>query len=346
MNLSNISISSLVMHQIGNFSIGEGIKFSEELISHEKIEQDLVKLISNSFYGNEIYHFTIEEALSSNLVKDTIKSIFDNQAGFYQKSIDLARILYERSTHPSIKKGDFYLVSLDGVQWKNQKIKAIALLKTEEKSTFLTVKNTANSFDISSIKGISLKKVDKGCLILNHNEENGYTVLVANNSKNNDAQYWINSFLHVKRLEDAYFQTEEFSKMCKEFILNTKEIENSLTNTERIEKLHETESYIAANTTLSIHDFKNVVLNDMSLENKFEEFRDTYQLNAGIRIHDEFNTSTDALKKVHKSMNKVIILDDSVRIIINKKFPLIEQGFDSSKNKHYYKIYFDDEKIK
>ena len=347
MNLSNISITSLIMHQVGNFSAEEGIKFSEEVISHEKIEQDLIKLISNSFSGdNEIYHFTVEEALPSNHVKDTIKSIFDDPDEFYKKSIDLARLLYERSTHPSIKKGDFYIVSLENIQWKDHKLQAIALLKSEEKSTFLTVKNTANSFNISSTKGISLKKVDKACLILNNNEENGYTILVANNSKNNDAHYWINSFLHVKRSEDAYFQTEEFSKMFKEFILNTKETEKSLTNVERIEKLHETESYIAENSTLSVHDFKSVILNNTSLEDKFDKFRDIYQQNTGVKIDDKFNTSTDALKKVHKSMNKVIILDDNVRIYINKKYPLIEQGFDSDKNKHYYKIYFDDEKIK
>ena len=77
MNLSTTSIKNLVMHQVGNFSLGEGVKFSEDLIPYKDIEQDLIKLITNSFSNKEIYHFAVEESISSNLVKDIIKYIFE-----------------------------------------------------------------------------------------------------------------------------------------------------------------------------------------------------------------------------------------------------------------------------
>lgn len=343
---SNISISSLIIHRVGNFLLGEGIKFSECLIAYKNIEQDLVRLITNSFSENEIYRFTIEDSLPSNLVKDTISNIFNFSDSFYQGSIDLARLLYEKSTHPSIKKGDFYIILLDRFNWNNKIVKAIALLKTEEKSTFLTVKDTTSSFDITSNKGISLKKVDKGCLILDVNASDGYTVLVSNNTKSNDAHYWTNSFLHVERIEDTYFQTEEFSKICKEFILHVAESNTSLTNAECAEILHKAEKYMASNNELSINDFKADLFKNKQLEQNFDDFKKAYEDNTGVKIMNNFEIPSNALKKIHKSMTKTIILDDNVKIVIDKKFPLIEQGFDEIKNKHFYKIYFDDEKIK
>lgn len=348
MSVSNIEIKKFTIHQVGNFALGEGIKFSETIISHEKIETELNKLISASFTDDVIYHFTIENSLADNLVLNISKDIFNDITNFHRKSLDLARLLYERSTHPSIKKGDFYILYLDGIEWNGIRADAIVLLKTEDKSTFLRVKNTSNSFDVSSEKGISLKKINKGCLILNTNKDNGLHICIANNSKSgNDAHYWMNSYLHVERLNDSYFQTEEFSKLCTSFILEQVQEDKSLTNAEGVKMLHNTKSYMSANTTLSVGEYKTEVLSKIPSfkEEVFDKYKELYEERNKIQFQKQIQTSPEALKKIHKSMNKVIILDDTVRIFINKKYPLIEQGFDDEKDKHYYKIYFDDEKI-
>ena len=52
------------------------------------------------------------------------------------------------------------------------------------------------SFDVVVQKGISTRKIDKGCLILNTSDTEG-TVVFSVDNNNYDAQYWIKNFLGV-----------------------------------------------------------------------------------------------------------------------------------------------------
>lgn len=50
-------------------------------------------------------------------------------------------------------------------------------------------------FEISSESGVSINKVDKGCLIFNIEKENGYIVAVVDNTnKGAEAKYWTDDF--------------------------------------------------------------------------------------------------------------------------------------------------------
>ena len=81
---------------------------------------------------------------------------------------------------------------------------------------FQTYLDDNQSFDVVVQKGISTKKIDKGCLILNTSDTEGTVVLSVDNN-NYDAQYWSKYFLGVKPADDHNSHTQSYLEMCKEF---------------------------------------------------------------------------------------------------------------------------------
>ena len=66
--------------------------------------------------------------------------------------------------------------------------------------------------------GISLSKVEKGCLVF-YKDEEGYQVAVVDNHKNQgDSKYWRDSFLHIKSYNNPNHQTTSLVDVCNEFI--------------------------------------------------------------------------------------------------------------------------------
>lgn len=117
-----------------------------------------------------------------NEVYTYVSKIFDEPKQLYEQSVNLAKHLYEQSTHPRIKGGEFYTVYFKDCIFDGETLDAVGLFKSENKETFLKVLRENGSFNLVSDKGINIKKLDKGCLIFNKNRENGYVVAVVDNT--------------------------------------------------------------------------------------------------------------------------------------------------------------------
>lgn len=87
--------------------------------------------------------------------------IFDDPKNLYEQSKNISKHLYEQSTHPQIKSGEFYVVHFTNCTIEGKTVDAIGLFKSENKDTFLKINVTDNSFDIKSEKGININKLDK-----------------------------------------------------------------------------------------------------------------------------------------------------------------------------------------
>lgn len=72
---------------------------------------------------------------------------------------------------------------------------------------------------------------------------------------------------------------------------------------------------------------KPIYLRISRLEQNFDNFKKAYEDNTGVKIMNNFEIPSNVLKKIHKSMTKTIILDDNVKIVIDKKFPLNRARF-------------------
>ncbi|MCQ2306351.1 MAG: nucleoid-associated protein [Bacteroidales bacterium] len=333
-------ISNIILHLVGNKSLEEGMHFSSQLLS---LDEDLKELLStfflNSFTSDEYYEFFHESELDLNEVYTYVSRIFDNPDALYEQSVNLAKHLYEQSTHPKIKGGEFYTVYFKDCILDGDTVDAVGLFKSENKDTFLKVLHENNSFNLESEKGINIKKLDKGCLIFNKEKENGYVVAVVDNTnKGIEAQYWVDDFLHVRQRKDEYANTQNFMAFAKDFVTKELPTEFEVSKADQIDLLNKSLKFFKEKDTFDIEEFANEVIEQPEVIEKFHQYKREYEEESQIAIDDQFTISESARKKQQRSYKRVIRLDQKIQIIIDGNRENVEQGEDE-KGK-FYKVYY------
>jgi hypothetical protein len=98
-------------------------------------------------------------------------------------------------------------------------VEAIGIFKSETDVPFLKMKNQKSKFNINHDYGYEIKGVDKGCFIFNTDQQNGYKILIIDNSnKSAEAQYWKDDFLKVKPVANEFHQTNQFLGIAKDYV--------------------------------------------------------------------------------------------------------------------------------
>jgi hypothetical protein len=305
----------------------------------EKILSDyfLTPFTSEEYY--QLYH---ESDLALNEVYTYISKIFDEPEQLYEQSVNLAKHLYEQSTHPKIKGGEFYTVYFKDCILDGETLDAVGLFKSENKDTFLKVLQQNGNFNLESDKGINIKKLDKGCLIFNKERENGYVVAVVDNTnKGVEAQYWIDDFLHVRQRKDEYANTQNFMSLAKNFVVKELPKEFEVSKADQIDLLNKSLHFFKEKDTFDIDDFANEVISQPEIIEKFYQYKQEYENQSDVVIDNQFAISEAARKKQQRSYKRVINLDKKIQIIISGNRQNIEQGEDERGK--FYKVYYNNE---
>ena len=336
-------ISELSLHLVGNKIADDGIKLSKNTICiYSQMEQNLFLYFLTPFISEDYYCFHHESDLSLNEVYLYVSKIFKNKDLLYEQSVNLAKHLYEQSTHPKIKGGEFYTVYFKDCILDGETLDAIGLFKSENKDTFLKVIRQNGNFNLESQKGINIKKLDKGCLIFNKEQESGYVVAVVDNAgRGTEAQYWINDFLHVHKRKDGYANTQNFMSFTKKFITEKLPKDIEISKADQIELLNKSIQFFKVNDLFNIDDFDNEVMAEPNLIKKFHHYKKEYEEQSDTLIDDKFTISEAARKKQQRLYKRVIHLDKKIQIVIDGNRQNIEQGAD--KKGKFYKIYYDEE---
>ena len=90
---------------------------------------------------------------------------------------------------------------------------AIGIFKSELKQDFLQFSEEGNQLEALLQHGVSLSKLDKGCIIFNSKKEEGYKILSVDSNRY-DARYSLESFLGVEAFADDNFYTKKYLKFC------------------------------------------------------------------------------------------------------------------------------------
>ena len=184
LHTEEISIETLAVHKVGNKSQEEGVRFSAAPMKvDDAVQSLLLQYFLSPFKSEEYFNLTHESDISLNEVYTYVSQIFDRPETFYDQSVNLARHLYEVSTHPKIKSGELYVTFLRDCNVDGELVDALGLFKSESKETFLKVYPTSDSFEIDYEDGININKLDKGCLIFNTERENGYLISIVDNAR-------------------------------------------------------------------------------------------------------------------------------------------------------------------
>lgn len=341
-----ISIKNIVIHKVNNKSQDEGITFSKKELSLNKdVKTLLTSYFIQPFKSTEYYTLFHDSDLKYNEVFGFVTDIFANSSSLYEQSIRLAKHLYEKSTHPQIKGGEFYTVYFKDCIINGETVDAIGLFKSENKDTFLKIYASDNGFEIGSEEGININKLDKGCLIFNTELENGYIVaIVDNTNKKIEAKYWVDDFLHARRREDKYFNTQNILSLCKNFITKELPQQFDISKAEQAELLNKSVNFFKENENFNITEFEQKVIGEKDIINNFKEFKRVFQGERDINISDSFTISDSVVKKQSKTFKSIIKLDKNFQIYIHgEDNQLIKKGFDKEKGMSYYQLYFEEE---
>jgi len=168
MNLSEAVLQKVSVHYIGNKGNGQDLVTSKKPL---KLADDDLRIIKDSFlakFSSELdrYSFHHLSSLDYNEVYNYCLETLAESATFHKNSVNIAKHLYESTTHPKIKTGELYVCYYENCLVDGAFVDAIGIYKTETKSNFIDLAIEENEFALTMRKGVEVAKYDKACLVL------------------------------------------------------------------------------------------------------------------------------------------------------------------------------------
>lgn len=338
-------IESIAVHRVGNKSIDEPLFLSQGLLKvNDEIRSVLYSYFISPFKSKEYYSLYHETDLALNEVYAFVSEIFKTPNSLYGQSIKLAKHLYEQNNHPNIKGGEFYVVYFKELEVNGIIVDAIGLFKSENKDTFLKVYTTASDIGIESEQGININKLDKGCLIFNIDNENGYLVSIVDNiNKGTEAHFWVDDFLRVQQRKDEYYNTQHTISLYKSFITKEFPRQFEVDQADQADLINKSVKYFKEKDTFDIEEFENEVIVQPEVIDSFNAYKVEYLKERDLELSDSFSISESAVKKQARGLKSVIKLDKNFHIYVHGDRQCIKRGFDEATGMHYYQLFFNEE---
>lgn len=346
---TDAAIEQLAVHRVGNKLQHEYYVLSERPIVLE--DDVLAQLLMHYFLSpfakvNEVYRlFHPSGTLDLNEVYHFCLAFFNRESDFQQLSVQLCKHLFESSNHPNIKGGELYVVYLKDIQLEGTPHEAIGIFKSENKETYLKVSPVQGAFDLRyEQEAININKLDKGCVIINTEADEGCKVLVIDQTnRQQEAVYWKDDFLGVRIRNDAFNQTGNFLKVYKNFVDEALDEVFEMEKADKIDLLNRSMAYFKEKETFKQDEFEEIVLGNPAAIDRFNGYRRQFENEFDTPFEDGFEISVPALKKVQATYKSVLKLDKNFHIYVHGKREYIEKGFDENKGMNFYKFYFNEE---
>jgi hypothetical protein len=344
LDFTQVEIQFLITHHIGNKLRDEKYLLSSEATTFEEETKNfLLKYFLLPIKVEVFYSFTHLVKLELNDVFSLAENIFSSPEKFITNSQNIAKLLYEQSMHPKIKEGELNIVYFSNVFLDDEVVDAIGIFKSETDVPFLKMKNQKTKFNINHDYGFEIKGVDKGCIIFNTDKQNGYKILIIDNTnKSVEAQYWKDDFLKVKPISNEFQQTNEFLEITKKFVTKQLSEDFEVSKAEKIDFLNRSVEYFKTHESFDKKDFEKEVFQEAEIIKSFRNFDDNYRQENEIKPTDNFDISAQAVKKQARVFKSVLKLDKNFHIYIHGDKDLIKQGVEKDGRK-FYKIYFQQE---
>ncbi|MCO4822174.1 MAG: nucleoid-associated protein [Flavobacteriaceae bacterium] len=341
------NISKFIIHKVGNKFNDTKNAFSEQLVDFDEPSYDLMLPFLLRPFGSVVqsYRFNHHANISLNEINSYASQVFKDDEAFLEVSKHIVTHLFEQSNSAQIKTGDVLVAYFDGIEFDGIITDAIGIFKIENKTNFFQTYLENKSYDVIVQKGISAKKLDKGCLILNQSDTEGPIVLSADQN-NYDAQYWTNHFLNIKFADDANQHTQNYLELCKEF--SSEVIKPSYGMQEQNAFLAKTVDYFKENEIVNVDRFKADVFEEEKHKSLFDDYKKEFEGDQNILIRNQFDVADAVVKKQKQKFKSEIKLDTNIQIKLDIDAPdasteYLERGYDDEKKMHYYKVYFNAE---
>ncbi|MDX1828816.1 MAG: nucleoid-associated protein [Lutibacter sp.] len=342
------AITKFIIHKVGNkFNSATNIFSETELTFDQESYELMVPFLLKPFVNlAQSYRFNHHANIDLNEINSYATQIFNDETVFVEISKHIVNHLYEQSNSAQIKTGDVLIAIIEDIEYNEVLTNAIGIFKIENKLDFFQTYMDNNSFDVAVQKGISTKKLDKGCLIINTSDADGKVVLSVD-ANNYDANYWVNHFLNLKYANDNNQHTQNYIEMCKEF--SEEILKDDFGIQEKNKFLAKTVDFLKENETVNIHDFKEEIFDENEDQKElFDTYKKQYEEVNDVLVRNQFAVSEIVLKKQKQKIKTEIKLDTNIQIKLDVDAPdasieYIEKGYDEDKKMKFYKVYFNEE---
>lgn len=271
--------------------------------------------------------------------------IFTNPNSLQKVSQKISKHLFDQSNHPHIKNGEVYVAYLTNVSIDNNVVDAIGIFKSEIKSDYFEINEAESRLELNLKQGISLDKLDKGCLIFNYKKEEGYKILSVDSNRY-DARYWLEHFLNVDAFQDENFNTKKYLKFIQDFAKDV--VLPAEDKKEEVLFLNRSVNYFAKNDEFEETSYLNEVMENPDLASEFKSYKADRAEKYSIEDLTSFPIANNAVSDARKKIKSLISLDTGITIkldLINTQAAeqYIEKGWDEERQMYYYLVYYNKE---
>lgn len=348
MNLSLTSLEKAAAHRVGSKHDEGSVLISErEIPVHTgKAGELLHRYFLKPFNTPEFFKFTFTNGdFTLNPIFQYCRDIFDDPDRLLINSVHMVKHLRDLSDHPNIKSGDFFAAYLSNAVINDAPTNAVGIFKAEGKQKFLKTTERRDGLHVDADAGISVDKLDKGCIVFNTDADDGYRVLaVDRTNRDREAQYWTDSFLRIEPCVDSFYQTRALMNETKLFVAEAAAAEHGVNRAEQIDLLNKSAAYFKEKEQFDRREFEETVFHEPELIDAYRKFTGNRALETETETPDTqvFDISSHAVKKYGKVYRSVLKLDKNFHVYIHGDRSMIEQGRDADGRK-YYKLYYDEE---
>ena len=346
-NLFNTHIEGLSLHKVGNKSRNEQVILSQEPY---KLNDEITPLLKEFFFKpfrdkKEVYfQFAHEVNLEYNEMYKLCTDLFNNPLTTHEVSKKITKHLFEQSNHPHIKSGEVYITYLTNVVIDNKVVDAIGIFKSEIKLDYIQVDSSEDSNLVMKLEqGISLDKLDKGCIIFNHKKSEGYKILCVDSNRY-DSRYWLDHFLGLNEFEDENFLTNKYLKFAQQF---AKEVVLPATDKQNeVMFKNKTIHHFATNDQFEEEKYIESLFDELpDLLPEFKAFKADNGSKYSVDDITTFPISNAMVNDLRSSYKSSIKLDTNMEIKLDFVNPesaanFLEKGWDEEKQMYYYLCYF------
>jgi len=340
--------TGLVLAKVGHPQRDEPLQTSREICSIAEEDQETLSAIFLKPFKNLGGHrFSHHSSLDQHEMNTLAAAIFAAPDCLLEKGCDIAKRLYAKSNHPNIKSGDLCICLIRDIEANGELTQGLCILKSECVVPFLSISTRDGDLQLSAEQGINPEKIDKGCLILNHQAQKGYHVLTFDRS-GTESRFWVRDFLGVVPITDSPFLTNKYAGMAAAFVEQEAKAQPRNDDSppwEACSAAHDALGYFEGREKFSLQEFEEQVLKTPEAAARFASHRAQIEKEQGHRLDDSFDISKKDVTKVRKKVSAVIKLDTGVEIhlkssLAGKPDAVIERGYDNARAMKFIKVFF------
>ncbi|MEI7908403.1 MAG: nucleoid-associated protein [Verrucomicrobiota bacterium] len=340
--------TGLVLAKVGHPQRDEPLQTSKDICAIAEDDQEtLCAIFLKPFKNLSGHRFSHHAALDQHEMHCLAAAIFADPACLLEKGCDIAKRLYAKSNHPNIKSGDLCMCLIRDIEVNGELTQGLCILKSESVVPFLSISTRDGDLLLSAEQGINPDKIDKGCLILNHQPQKGCHVLTFDRS-GTESRFWVRDFLAVVPITDSPFLTNKYANMAVAFVEQEAKQQPRTDDAPpwgACSAAHDALGYFEGKEKFSLQEFEEQVLKTPEAAARFATHRAQVEKDQGHRLEDSFDISKKDVNKAKKKVSAVIKLDTGVEIhlkssLAGKPDAVIERGFDDAKGMKFIKVFF------